>query len=77
MPQYLGEPVRLPGRLAGYVCVAELVYEFLVRPLLAWLMTVTGDADVPSLPALAEVLFELVFGMLGFGMLRTADYWKR
>ncbi|TKD32608.1 holin family protein [Azotobacter chroococcum] len=63
--------------LAGYVCVAGLAYEFLVRPLLPWLLTVSGSADVPPLPSLDEVLFELVFGMLGLGTLRTADRWKR
>ncbi|WP_349618123.1 holin family protein [Azotobacter salinestris] len=63
--------------LAGYVCVAGLAYEFLVRPLLPWLLTVAGSADVPPLPSLDDVLFELVFGMLGLGTLRTADRWKR
>lgn len=63
--------------LAGYVCVAGLAYEFLVRPLLPWLLTVAGVHDVPPLPTLDDVLFELVFGMLGLGTLRTADRWKR
>lgn len=63
--------------LAGYVCVAGLAYEFLVRPLLPWLLTVAGTVDVPPLPSLDDVLFELVFGMLGLGTLRTADRWKR
>ncbi|MFB8828358.1 holin family protein [Azotobacter sp. CWF10] len=63
--------------LAGYVCVAGLAYEFLVRPLLPWLLIVAGAADVPPLPSLDEVLFELVCGMLGLGTLRTADRWKR
>ncbi|WP_460427985.1 hypothetical protein [Azotobacter armeniacus] len=40
-------------------------------------MTVAGAADVPPLPSLDDVLFELVFGMLGLGTLRTADRWKR
>lgn len=63
--------------LAGYVCVAGMAYEFLVRPLLPWLLTVAGAVDVPPLPSLDKVLFELVFGMLGLGTLRTADRWKR
>lgn len=62
--------------LAGYVCVAGLVYEFLLRPLLPWALSVYG-ADAPPLPSLDGVLFELVFGMLGLGTLRTADRWKR
>ncbi|WP_157731420.1 hypothetical protein [Azotobacter chroococcum] len=47
--------------------------EFLVRPLLPWALTIAGTVDVPLLPSLDDVLFELVFGMLGFGMLRMAD----
>lgn len=62
--------------LAGYVCVAGLAYEFLLRPLLPWALNVWG-ADAPPLPSLDGVLFELVFGMLGLGTLRTADRWKR
>lgn len=63
--------------LAGYVCVAGLAYEFLLRPLLPWLLVVTGVEGVPDLPSLDGVLFELIAGMLGLGTLRTADRWKR
>lgn len=63
--------------LAGYACVSGMIYEFLVRPLLPWLLTVCGMADVPPLPSLDQVLFELMFGMLGLGTLRSADRWKR
>src|SRR5690606_4336700 len=62
--------------LAGYVCVAGMGYEFLLRPLLPWLLTVMG-VEAPELPSLDAVLFELMFGMLGLGTLRTADKWKR
>ena len=62
--------------LAGYMCVAGLGYEFLLRPLLPWALTVSG-VDSPPLPSLDGVLFELMFGMLGLGTLRTADRWKR
>ncbi|MFC0712248.1 holin family protein [Azorhizophilus paspali] len=63
--------------LAGYVCVGGLAYEFLLRPLLPWVLTVAGVQGVPPLPSLDDVLFELLFGMLGLGALRTADRWKR
>lgn len=63
--------------LAGYVCVAGLGYEFLIRPLLPWLLTVAGVEAVPPLPSVDEALVELIFGMLGLGTLRTADRWKR
>lgn len=62
--------------LAGYACVAGMGYEFLLRPLLPWVLTVAG-ADAPPLPSLDNVLFELMFGMLGLGTLRSADRWKR
>lgn len=62
--------------LAGYACVAGMAYEFLLRPLLPWVLTVSG-VGAPPLPSLDGVLFELVFGMLGLGTLRTADRWKR
>lgn len=62
--------------LAGYMCVAGLGYEFLLRPLLPWALTVSG-VEAPQLPSLDGVLFELMFGMLGLGTLRTADRWKR
>ena len=62
--------------LAGYMCVAGLGYEFLLRPLLPWALTVSG-VEAPPLPSLDGVLFELMFGMLGLGTLRTADRCKR
>jgi hypothetical protein len=62
--------------LAGYACVCGLGYEFLLRPLLPWVLTVSG-VEAPPLPSLDGVLFELMFGMLGLGTLRTADKWKR
>lgn len=62
---------------AGWACVAGLGYEFLLRPVLPWVLTVAGVDAVPPLPSLDGVLFELLFGMLGLGTLRTADKWKR
>lgn len=62
--------------LAGYACVCGLGYEFLLRPLLPWALVVSG-VEAPPLPSLDGVLFELMFGMLGLGTLRTADRWKR
>ena len=62
--------------LAGDMCVAGLGYEFLLRQLLPWALTVSG-VEAPPLPSLDGVLFELMFGMLGLGTLRTADRWKR
>lgn len=63
--------------LAGYVGVLGMAYEFLLRPILPWTLTVCGVDGVPPLPSLSDVLFELMFGMLGLASLRTADRWKR
>ena len=64
-----------PG--AGWVCVVGLAYEFLIRTMLPWLLTVAGVQGVPPLPSLDGVLMELLFGMLGLGTLRTFDKAKR
>lgn len=62
---------------AGWACVFGLGYEFMLRPLLPWVLAVAGAEGIPELPSLDDVLFELLFGMLGLGTLRTADRWKR
>ena len=62
---------------AGWACVFGLAYEFMLRPLLPWVLAVAGAEGIPALPSLDDVLFELLFGMLGLGTLRTADRWKR
>lgn len=54
-----------PG--VGWVCVAALAYQYVVRPLLIGL----GVAD--HMPALDDSLWELLFGMLGLGGLRTFE----
>lgn len=58
---------------AGWVCVMALGYEFLLRPLLPWILTVAQVPDVPPLPSLDSVLQELVFAMLGIGGMRTYE----
>ena len=59
--------------LTGYVCVCALAYQFLLRPLLPWIFTVTGF-DVPALPVLEMgSLLTLLGGMLGLGGMRTFE----
>lgn len=62
---------------AGWVCVAGLAYQFIACPLLPWVLTVCGVHDVPPLPGLDDILFELILGMLGLGGLRTAEKHRR
>jgi hypothetical protein len=57
----------------GWSCVAGLVYQFLLQPILPWLAALFG-ATVPPLPAIDnETLLVLLTGMLGLGGLRTLE----
>lgn len=57
----------------GWVCGCGFFYQYIVRPLLPWTLTVAGVSDVPALPALDGSLMELTIGMLGLGALRTFE----
>ena len=57
----------------GWCCVAGLVYQFLLQPVLPWVVALFG-ATVPPLPAIDnETLMVLLTGMLGLGGLRTYE----
>lgn len=57
----------------GWVCGAALVYHYIARPLLPWLLTVAG-ATVPAIPPLdMGDLIAILFAMLGMGAMRSAD----
>lgn len=59
---------------SGWVCGVGLAYTFLLRPILPWVVTVFGGADVPPMPEIdTESLMVLLFGMLGLGGLRTFE----
>jgi hypothetical protein len=58
----------------GWLCALGLGYEFLLCPLLPWVMTILLGKPIPVLPDLpSETLMTLLFGMLGLGGLRTAE----
>lgn len=59
----------------GWVCGISLVYNFLVYPLLLWVVAVFG-AQIQVPPLASENLLELVMAMLGLGALRTYEKWK-
>jgi hypothetical protein len=59
----------------GWICVVGLSYNFLLYPMLTWLVVVTGAEFTPP-PLLSENLMELVMGMLGLGALRSFEKWK-
>jgi len=57
----------------GWVCVVGLAYQFVLQPLLPWLVALFG-AQVSPLPAIDnETLMVLLTGMLGLGGLRTIE----
>lgn len=56
----------------GWVCGSALAYQFVAAPIATWVATWAGFA-VPTPPQLDAVLWELVFGMLGMGTLRTFE----
>lgn len=57
----------------GWVCVIGLGYQFVLQPVLPWLVALFG-AQVPPLPAIDnETLMVLLTGMLGLGGLRTIE----
>ena len=57
----------------GWACVAGLVYQFFLMPLLPWICTVFGGAVPPLPPIDNDTLMTLLFGMLGLGGLRTIE----
>jgi hypothetical protein len=57
----------------GWTCVAGLAYNFVVQPILPWVISVFGGS-VPPLPNIDnETLLVLLTGMLGLGGLRTFE----
>lgn len=57
----------------GWVCVFGLFYNFVLQPILPWVVGVFGGV-VPPLPAIDnETLLVLLTGMLGLGGLRTFE----
>ena len=57
----------------GWVCVVGLAYQFILQPVLPWVVALFG-AQVPPLPAIDnETLMVLLTGMLGLGGLRTIE----
>jgi hypothetical protein len=56
----------------GWVCALALAFQYLVRPLFTWAAGVWWPA-MPVLPGLDDSLWQLMFGMLGMGGLRTLE----
>lgn len=56
----------------GWVCVAALAYQFVLAPIGLWFSQIIGH-PIPAPPRLDDMLWELMFGMLGMGTLRTVE----
>ena len=60
----------------GWCCVAGLVVQYFVFPITSWLLPIIGHPEI-TLPAMdIGDLYPLLFGMLGFGALRSYDKMK-
>ncbi len=56
----------------GWTCGAALAYTYILVPFLIFGFAV-ADRPLPALPTMDDSLWELVFGMLGMGALRTFE----
>lgn len=56
----------------GWVCGAALAIQFVIGPLAVWACDLAGH-PIQAPPTLDDMLWELMFGMLGLGGLRTFE----
>ena len=56
----------------GWVCGAAFAWQFVLAPVAGWGAAFAGH-PLPPLPSLDSALWELLFGMLGLGGLRTVE----
>lgn len=56
----------------GWVCGAALASQYIVRPILQWGFTIAHQ-PLPTLPGIDDNLWQLMFGLLGLGTLRTYE----
>jgi Holin of 3TMs, for gene-transfer release len=58
--------------MIGWVCGAALASQYIGRPLLQWGFAMAHQ-PLPALPGIDDNLWQLMFGMLGLGGLRTFE----
>lgn len=56
----------------GWICASALCYQFILRPVGLFVAAYAGH-PIPNPPALDDTLWQLLFGMLGLGGLRTYE----
>lgn len=57
----------------GWICAAALLYSYIVIPFTTYVFAFWLGKQIPKLPVLDNNLWELMFGMLGLGGLRTFE----
>jgi Holin of 3TMs, for gene-transfer release len=58
--------------MIGWVCGAALASQYILRPLIQWGFSIAHQ-PLPTLPGIDDNLWQLMFGMLGLGGLRTFE----
>lgn len=61
--------------MIGWVCAAALAYQYLAKPLVLAGFSIAHQA-IPVMPGIDDQLWQLMFGMLGMGALRSFDKTK-
>lgn len=56
----------------GWVCAGALLYNFILKPIIAFAFMAAGH-QLPPLPGIDDALWQLLMGMLGLGGLRTME----
>lgn len=56
----------------GWVCALALFYQYIMVPFATWGFAF-AEVSIPVMPKLDSTLWELMFGMLGMGGLRTFE----
>ena len=57
----------------GWICGIALLYQYLARPIIVYVSGIRGIDPSIIPPGLDSSLWELMFGMLGLGTLRTLE----
>lgn len=60
----------------GWICAAALLYTYILVPFTVWTFAFVLNQPIPKFPVLDNNLWELMFGMLGMGGLRTYEKFK-
>ena len=61
--------------MIGWTCALALGYQYVLMPLTLWIAAMVGH-PIPPGPTLDDMLYQLLFGMLGMAGLRTFEKLK-